>query len=173
VFDLPCGLVSASAGCGSPEEAKQAAADLLSNSRPAPLVTAVVWNAGADFSCASFRLHIVLAGEQHADDLFHVGDFPTSAFMAKPLVLSRCGVEILAAPAKLRITTATNDGTRGLGHGRAPGARTLDDLDRRSDTRQLNYRCRCFHGEHPLCAGLRIRRRAAASLSKTASEFQQ
>ncbi|APD47018.1 MULTISPECIES: UvrD-helicase domain-containing protein [unclassified Synechococcus] len=136
-------------GLWEPEEAKQAAADLLSNAAQAPLFTAVVVDEAQDLDVASFRLIRALAGEQHADDLFIVGD-PHQRIYGKPVVLSRCGVEIRGRSRKLRINYRTTEETRAWATAVLQGL-DFDDLDGGSDPAS-DYRS-LLHGEHPLVQG--------------------
>jgi superfamily I DNA/RNA helicase len=136
-------------GLWEPEEAKQIAADLLNRSDQPPLFAAVVVDEAQDLDLASFSLLRALVGEPRANDLFIVGD-PHQRIYGKPVVLSRCGIDIRGRARKLRINYRTTEETRAWAtavlHGLA-----FDDLDGgsdpSSDTRSL------LHGDAPLVRG--------------------
>jgi hypothetical protein len=136
-------------GLWEPEEAKQIAADLIHKTNQPPLYAAVVVDEAQDLDGASFALLRALVGEPRANDLFLVGD-PHQRIYGKPVVLSRCGIDIRGRSRKLRINYRTTEETRAWAtavlHGLA-----FDDLaggsDPASDTRSL------LHGDQPLVQG--------------------
>jgi len=93
-------------GLWEPEEAKQIAADLLNQPERAQLYAAVVVDEAQDLDLASFSLLRALVGEARANDLFIVGD-PHQRIYGKPVVLSRCGIDIRGRSKKLRINYRT------------------------------------------------------------------
>jgi DNA helicase IV len=98
-------------GLWEPEEAKQAAADRLNASGQPPRYRAIVVDEAQDFDVAAFRLLRALAGAEHTDDLFIVGD-PHQRIYGRPLVLGQCGINVRGRSRKLRINYRTTEETR-------------------------------------------------------------
>jgi hypothetical protein len=136
-------------GLWEPEEAKQIAADLLNRSDQPPLYAAVVVDEAQDLDLASFALLRALVGEPRANDLFIVGD-PHQRIYGKPVVLSRCGIEIRGRARKLRINYRTTEETRAWATAVLHGV-NFDDLDGGSDPAS-DYRS-LLHGDKPLVRG--------------------
>jgi hypothetical protein len=136
-------------GLWEPEEAKQIAADLIHKADRPPTYAAVVVDEAQDLDVASFSLLRALVGEPRANDLFIVGD-PHQRIYGKPLVLSRCGIDIRGRARKLRINYRTTEETRAWATAVLHGL-DFDDLDGgsdpASDTRSL------LHGDQPLVQG--------------------
>jgi len=136
-------------GLWEPEEAKQIAADLLNRSGPPPLYTSVVVDEAQDLDLASFSLLRALVGEPRTNDLFIVGD-PHQRIYGKPVVLSRCGIDIRGRARKLRINYRTTEETRAWATAVLQGL-DFDDLDGGSDSAS-DYRS-LLHGDQPLVKG--------------------
>jgi superfamily I DNA/RNA helicase len=136
-------------GLWEPEEAKQIAADLLNQPERAPLYAAVVVDEAQDLDLASFSLLRALVGEARANDLFIVGD-PHQRIYGKPVVLSRCGIDIRGRSKKLRINYRTTEETRAWATAVLHGV-DFDDLDGGSDSAS-DYRS-LLHGDSPLVQG--------------------
>jgi len=136
-------------GLWEPEEAKQIAADLIHKSAGSPLFAAVVVDEAQDLDVASFSLLRALVGEPRANDLFIVGD-PHQRIYGKPVVLSRCGIDIRGRARKLRINYRTTEETRAWATAVLHGL-DFDDLDGGSDP-SSDYRS-LLHGDHPLVQG--------------------
>lgn len=136
-------------GLWEPEEAKQAAADRLNASGQPPRYRAIVVDEAQDFDVAAFRLLRALAGAEHTDDLFIVGD-PHQRIYGRPLVLGQCGINVRGRSRKLRINYRTTEETRAWATAVLQGI-DFDDLDGgsdpTSDTRSL------LHGDQPLVKG--------------------
>ncbi len=136
-------------GLWEPEEAKQIAADLIHKGDRPLLYAAVVVDEAQDLDVASFSLLRALVGEPRANDLFIVGD-PHQRIYGKPVVLSRCGIDIRGRSRKLRINYRTTEETRAWATAVLHGL-DFDDLDGgsdpASDTRSL------LHGDQPLVQG--------------------
>lgn len=136
-------------GLWEPEEAKQAAADRLKTSGQPPRYMAIVVDEAQDFDVAAFRLLRALAGAEHTDDLFIVGD-PHQRIYGRPLVLGQCGINVRGRSRKLRINYRTTEETRAWATAVLQGI-DFDDLDGgsdpTSDTRSL------LHGDQPLVKG--------------------
>ena len=136
-------------GLWEPEEAKQIAADLIHKAAGSPLYAAVVVDEAQDLDVASFSLLRALVGEPRANDLFIVGD-PHQRIYGKPVVLSRCGIDIRGRARKLRINYRTTEETRAWATAVLHGL-DFDDLDGGSDPAS-DYRS-LLHGDHPLVQG--------------------
>ena len=136
-------------GLWEPEDAKQAAIDILQESGHAPGYTSIVVDEAQDLDVASFKLLRALVGEQHDNDLFIVGD-PHQRIYGKPVVLSRCGIEIRGRSRKLRINYRTTEETRAWATAVLHGL-DFDDLDGGTDSTS-DYRS-LLHGDHPLVKG--------------------
>ena len=136
-------------GLWEPEEAKQIAADLIQKGDRPPLYAAVVVDEAQDLDVASFSLLRALVGEPRANDLFIVGD-PHQRIYGKPLVLSRCGIDIRGRSRKLRINYRTTEETRAWATAVLHGL-DFDDLDGGSDPAS-DYRS-LLHGDQPLVQG--------------------
>jgi hypothetical protein len=136
-------------GLWEPEEAKQIAADLIHKANQPPLYAAVVVDEAQDLDVASFSLLRALVGEPRANDLFIVGD-PHQRIYGKPLVLSRCGIDIRGRARKLRINYRTTEETRAWATAVLHGL-DFDDLDGGSDPAS-DYRS-LLHGDQPLVQG--------------------
>lgn len=136
-------------GLWEPEEAKQIAADLIRKADRPPLYAAVVVDEAQDLDVASFSLLRALVGEPRANDLFIVGD-PHQRIYGKPLVLSRCGIDIRGRARKLRINYRTTEETRAWATAVLHGVE-FDDLDGGRDPAS-DYRS-LLHGDQPLVQG--------------------
>jgi hypothetical protein len=136
-------------GLWEPEEAKQIAADLIHKGDRPPLYAAVVVDEAQDLDVASFSLLRALVGEPRVNDLFIVGD-PHQRIYGKPLVLSRCGIDIRGRSRKLRINYRTTEETRAWATAVLHGL-DFDDLDGGSDPAS-DYRS-LLHGDQPLVQG--------------------
>ena len=136
-------------GLWEPQEAKQIAADLIRKADRSPLYAAVVVDEAQDFDVASFSLLRTLVGEPRPNDLFIVGD-PHQRIYGKPVVLSRCGIDIRGRSRKLRINYRTTEETRAWATAVLHGL-DFDDLDGGSDPTS-DYRS-LLHGDDPLVQG--------------------
>ena len=107
-------------GLWEPEDAKQAATELISKANTTPRYTAIVVDEAQDFDVASFKLLRALLGEPHANDLFIVGD-PHQRIYGKPVVLSRCGIEVRGRSREEASNQLPNDRrNQSVGNGCAP-----------------------------------------------------
>lgn len=138
-------------GLWEPEEAKQAAADRLTASGQPARYRAVIVDEAQDLDAAGFRLIRALAGPEHADDLFIVGDSHQRIY-GRPLVLSQCGINVRGRSRKLRINYRTTEETRAWATAVLAGV-PFDDLDGGTDA-SSDYRS-LMHGEPPLIRGFR------------------
>jgi len=136
-------------GLWEPVEARQIAADLIAKANRPPLYAAVVVDEAQDLDVAAFSLLRALVGEPRANDLFLVGD-PHQRIYGKPVVLSRCGIDIRGRSRKLRINYRTTEETRAWATAVLHGL-DFDDLDGGSDPAS-DYRS-LLHGDVPLVQG--------------------
>jgi superfamily I DNA/RNA helicase len=128
---------------------EQFATDLIHKAAGSPLYAAVVVDEAQDLDAASFSLLRALVGEPRANDLFIVGD-PHQRIYGKPVVLSRCGIDIRGRARKLRINYRTTEETRTWATAVLHGLE-FDDLDGGNDP-SSDYRS-LLHGDHPLVQG--------------------
>ena len=87
----------------------------------------VVVDEGQDFSAPAYRLIRALAGSEHENDLFIVGDSHQRIY-GKRAVLSRCGINIRGRSKKLRINYRTPEEIRRAAVAVIEGL-SWDDLD--------------------------------------------
>jgi len=156
-------------GLWEPEDAKQAATELIRKANAAPRYTAIVVDEAQDFDVASFKLMRALVGEPHANDLFIVGD-PHQRIYGKPVVLSRCGIEVRGRSRKLRINYRTTEETRAWATAVLHGL-DFDDLDGGSD-QTSDYRS-LLHGDEPLIKGFDDPAEEQQFLAETLRQLEQ
>lgn len=156
-------------GLWEPEEAKQAATDLLKKASQGARYTSIVVDEAQDLDVASFTLLRALVGEPHANDLFIVGD-PHQRIYGKPVVLSRCGIEIRGRSRKLRINYRTTEETRAWATAVLHGL-DFDDLDGGTDP-TTDYRS-LLHGDDPLIKGFEDPAEEQRFLAETLRQLQQ
>ncbi|MCR5163320.1 MAG: UvrD-helicase domain-containing protein [Thermoguttaceae bacterium] len=105
----------------------------------------VIVDEGQDFSPNAFRLLRALAGEEHENDLFIVGDSHQRIYR-NHAVLSACGIAIRGRSSTLRINYRTTEETRKFAFALLQGI-DFDDLDESPDEGKL---CRSLlHGDRP------------------------
>ena len=156
-------------GLWEPEEAKQAAAELIKESGLDARYAAVVVDEAQDLDVAGFSLVRTLVGQSHANDLFIVGD-PHQRIYGKPLVLSRCGIEIRGRSRKLRINYRTTEETRAWATAVLNGI-DFDDLDGGLDP-ATDYRS-LLHGDEPLIKAFEDTAEEQKFLTSTLHQIQQ
>ena len=111
-----------------------------------PKYAAVIVDEGQDFSDNAFRLLRALAGEEHENDLFIVGDSHQRIYRNRP-ILSRCGVNVRGRSSILRINYRTTEEIRKYAFALLNGI-SFDDLDEGTDA---GDRCQSLmHGERPV-----------------------
>ncbi|NLK72669.1 MAG: AAA family ATPase [Clostridiales bacterium] len=91
------------------------------------LYSAVIVDEAQDLSTNAFRLLRSIAGEQHRNDMFIVGDAHQRIYKNK-VVLSRCGINIRGRSSYLRINYRTTEEIRKYAFGLLKGI-PFDDLD--------------------------------------------
>ena len=156
-------------GLWEPEEAKQSAAELIKESGLDARYAAVVVDEAQDLDVAGFSLLRTLVGQSHANDLFIVGD-PHQRIYGKPLVLSRCGIEIRGRSSKLRINYRTTEETRAWATAVLNGI-DFDDLDGGLDP-ATDYRS-LLHGDEPLIKAFEDTAEEQKFLTSTLHQIQQ
>lgn len=106
---------------------------------------AVIVDEGQDFSDNAFRLLRALAGEEHANDIFIVGDAHQRIYRNRP-TLSKCGLNVRGRSSILKINYRTTEEIRRYAFALLNGI-SFDDLD---DGTDLGDRCQSLtHGEKP------------------------
>ncbi len=131
---------------------------LLSATGHKPKYAHIIVDEGQDFSDNAYRLLRALAGEEHSNDLFIVGDSHQRIYRNHP-TLSRCGVNVRGRSSILKINYRTTEEIRKYAFAMLHGI-SFDDLDEDVD---LGDKCQSLtHGEKPI-----IR-----NFSDAAAEFQ-
>lgn len=106
---------------------------------------AIIVDEGQDFSDNAYRLLRTLAGEEHANDIFIVGDAHQRIYRNKP-TLSRCGINVRGRSSILKINYRTTEEIRRYAFALLNGI-SFDDLD---DGEDPGDRCQSLtHGEKP------------------------
>ena len=110
-----------------------------------PKYVHVIVDEAQDFSDNAYRLLRALAGEEHVNDLFIVGDSHQRIYRNKP-ALSRCGINVRGRSSILRINYRTTEEIRKYAFALLEGI-SFDDLDDGQDT---GDRCKSLmHGLKP------------------------
>lgn len=105
----------------------------------------IIVDEAQDLSANAFRLLRTIAGAEHANDLFIVGDSHQRIYKNRA-VLSRCGVNIRGRSSLLKINYRTTDEIRKFAFALLKGV-TFDDLDGSIDA---GDKCQSLtHGEMP------------------------
>lgn len=118
---------------------------ILENSNTKPLYSGIIVDEGQDLSDNAYRLLRTLAGEEHPNDLFIVGDTHQRIYK-NHAVLSKCGINIRGRSSVLRINYRTTEETRKFAFALLQGL-SFDDMDEEVDS---GDKCRSLmHGEKP------------------------
>jgi superfamily I DNA/RNA helicase/mRNA-degrading endonuclease RelE of RelBE toxin-antitoxin system len=105
----------------------------------------IVVDEGQDLSVNAYRLLRAIAGEEHENDIFIVGDSHQRIYKNKA-VLSQCGINIRGRSSILRINYRTTDEIRKTALALLDGV-SFDDLD---GAKEVNDRCQSLtHGMAP------------------------
>lgn len=109
----------------------------------------VIVDEGQDLSANAFRLLRCIAGEEHSNDIFIVGDSHQRIYKNRA-VLSKCGINVRGRSSTLRINYRTTEEIRKAAFALLNGV-SFDDLDEDYDT---GDRCQSLtHGKKPeICA---------------------
>lgn len=106
----------------------------------------VIVDEGQDFSDNSYRLIRALAGEEHKNDIFIVGDSHQRIYRNHP-ILSKCGINVRGRSSVLKINYRTTEEIRKQAFALLNGI-SFDDLDEDFD---LGDKCLSLtHGEKPI-----------------------
>lgn len=110
-----------------------------------PRYSTVIVDEGQDFSDNAYRLLRTLAGEEHANDIFIVGDAHQRIYRNRP-TLSKCGISVRGRSSILKINYRTTEEIRRYAFALLNGI-SFDDLD---DGIDPGDRCQSLtHGEKP------------------------
>lgn len=119
---------------------------LLLKSNKAPRYKHIIVDEAQDLSDNAFRLIRTLAGEEHENDIFIVGDAHQRIYKNKA-VLSRCGINIRGRSSTLKINYRTTEEIRRFAFALLNGI-SFDDLD---DNLDLGDKCQSLtHGVTPI-----------------------
>lgn len=118
---------------------------LVSKSRAETRYAHVIVDEGQDLSVNAFRLLRAIAGDEHDNDMFIVGDAHQRIYKNKA-ALSRCGINVRGRSSILRINYRTTEEIRKRAFALLKGL-SFDDLDEDLD---LGDRCQSLtHGKTP------------------------
>lgn len=119
---------------------------LLQSAGKKPRYVSVVIDEGQDFSDNAYRLIRALAGEEHPNDIFIVGDSHQRIYRNHP-TLSKCGISVHGRSSILKINYRTTEEIRKHAFALLKGI-SFDDLDEDFD---LGDKCQSLtHGEKPI-----------------------
>jgi superfamily I DNA/RNA helicase len=119
---------------------------LLQSSGKNARYVSVIIDEGQDFSDNAYRLIRALAGDEHPNDIFIVGDSHQRIYRNHP-TLSRCGINVRGRSSILKINYRTTEEIRKHAFALLNGI-SFDDLDEEFD---LGDKCQSLtHGEKPV-----------------------
>ncbi len=102
-------------------------AQLLTAGPEVRLYASVIVDEGQDFGPSAYRLLRAIAGSEHTNDLFIVGDAHQRIYRNK-VILSRCGINVKGRSGKLRMNYRTTEEIRHSAMNILTGL-SFDDLD--------------------------------------------
>lgn len=108
---------------------------LVAKMPQSPLYDHVIVDEGQDFSANALKLLRALAGNEHPDDLFIVGDAHQRIYKNKA-VLSQCGIQIRGRSSLLKINYRTTEEIRRAAFAMLSGI-TFDGMDEDVDTGEI------------------------------------
>ena len=118
---------------------------ILENKKLAGQYTSIIVDEGQDLSPSAYRLLRSLAGDEHRNDIFVVGDSHQRIYKNKA-VLSKCGINVRGRSSYLRINYRTTEEIRKFAFGLLNGV-SFDDLD---DDYDNGKGCQSLtHGDKP------------------------
>lgn len=121
-------------------------AKLLTAAGNRPRYANIIVDEGQDFSDNAYRLLRALAGDEHQNDIFIVGDAHQRIYRNHP-TLSKCGIKVRGRSGILKINYRTTEEIRKYAFALLNGI-SFDDLDEDTD---LGDQCRSLtHGEKPV-----------------------
>ena len=119
---------------------------LLSAAVNRPRYANIIVDEGQDFSDNAYRLLRALAGDEHPNDIFIVGDAHQRIYRNHP-TLSKCGINVRGRSSILKINYRTTEEIRKYAFALLNGI-SFDDLDEDTD---LGDKCQSLtHGEKPV-----------------------
>lgn len=119
---------------------------LLQATGSKPRYTSIIIDEGQDFSDNAYRLIRALAGEEHPNDIFIVGDSHQRIYRNHP-TLSKCGINVRGRSNILKINYRTTEEIRKHAFALLNGI-PFDDLD---DGADIGGKCQSLtHGEKPI-----------------------
>ena len=119
---------------------------LIQSAGNKPRYASIIIDEGQDFSDNAYRLIRSLAGEEHPNDIFIVGDSHQRIYRNHP-ILSRCGIHVRGRSSILKINYRTTEEIRKHAFALLSGI-SFDDLDEDVD---LGDKCQSLtHGEKPI-----------------------
>ena len=121
-------------------------ADFVNHSPRKPTYAGIIVDEGQDFSDNAYRLIRALAGAEHKNDIFIVGDSHQRIYKNRP-TLSKCGIQVRGRSSILKINYRTTEEIRRAAFALLGGI-SFDDLDEDVD---LGDKCQSLtHGEKPI-----------------------
>lgn len=141
-------------------------AQLLAAGPEVRLYTSVIVDEGQDFGPSAYRLLRAIAGSEHTNDLFIVGDAHQRIYKNK-VTLSRCGIFVKGRSGRLRMNYRTTEEIRHKAMNILAGI-SFDDLDDGIDDGK-GY-ISLSHGSQPVVATFATQDQEAAELVKCIQE---
>lgn len=139
---------------------------LLQSAGNQPRYAHIIVDEGQDFSDNAYRLLRALAGEEHANDIFIVGDSHQRIYKNHP-TLSKCGINVRGRSSILKINYRTTEEIRKYAFALLNGI-SFDDLDEDTD---LGDKCQSLtHGSIPVIENFKD---ASAELQYVAGEIKR
>lgn len=165
VFDEYRTMMDAEKVCDS-ACAMNECAQLLTAGPEVRMYAAVIVDEGQDFGPSAYRLLRAIAGTEHTNDLFIVGDAHQRIYKNK-VILSRCGINVKGRAGKLRMNYRTTEEIRHKAMNILEGI-SFDDLDDGIDDGK-GY-ISVSHGEQPTVSVYATQDQEAAELIKSIQE---
>ena len=165
VFDEYRTMMDAEKVCDS-ACAMNECAQLLTAGPEVRMYASVIVDEGQDFGPSAYRLLRAIAGTEHTNDLFIVGDAHQRIYKNK-VVLSRCGINVKGRAGKLRMNYRTTEEIRHKAMNVLEGI-SFDDLDDGIDDEE-GY-ISVSHGEQPTVSVYATQDQEAADLIKSIQE---
>ena len=107
---------------------------------------AVIVDEGQDLGAQTYKLIRAIAGQEHSNDIFIVGDTHQRIYSNNKVVLSKCGINIRGRSSKLKINYRTTEETRNWAF-KVLNNISFDDMDEGKDDSK-NYKS-LVHGPKP------------------------
>ncbi len=138
-------------------------AQLISSGPEVRLYSSVIVDEGQDFGSSAYRLLRAIAGSEHQNDLFIVGDAHQRIYKNK-VILSRCGINVRGRSGRLRMNYRTTEEIRRRAMNVLIGL-SFDDLDDGTDDGK-GY-ISVSHGDQPTITTYASQDQEAEELIKT------